>query len=219
METLEEYEEAYDAFYKSTWSDGNARNWDINSIWRGFKSLRGQYREALEFARTALIRNWHDIKVRGFIAAMNRKLQIRDEAFLLESCRLDPLAMNLLYEEGAFKGDFSSWKLRRGKSSFNRLELALEYVACGLYDDALLILEEAEDQPDDLLCGGVCLHEERRKRKGVVLYTQGGSNEDGLLLPQSRGGNRNSRKRDRNGKKLRQRLLLSRKPILTPRLR
>ena len=145
LETLEEYEEAYDAFYKSTWSD-ETRGTGYYHLAR-IKSLRGQYREALEFARTALIRNWHDIKVRGFIAAMNRKLQIRDEAFLLESCRLDPLAMNLLYEEGVFKGDFSSWKLRMGKSSFNRLELALEYVACGLYDDALLILEEAADNP------------------------------------------------------------------------
>ena len=145
LETLGRLDEAYDAFYKSTWSD-ETRGTGYYHLAQ-IKSIKGEYAQALRFARIALVRNWHDMKVRGFIAAMNRKLNAPDRAFLEESLVIDPLAMNVLYEDGLAKGDRSVWEQRMRGSSFNYLELAFDYLACGMYDEAIDIASAQDADP------------------------------------------------------------------------
>lgn len=145
LQALGRYEKAYDAFYKSTWSD-ETRGTGYYHLAQ-IKGIKGEYAEALRFANIALVRNWHDMKVRGFIAAMNRKLGIVDLAFLDESLAIDPLAMNVLYEYGLVKGDLTVWKTRMRGSAFNALELAFDYNSCGLYDDAIAIASTQDSDP------------------------------------------------------------------------
>ena len=145
LETLGRYEDAYDAFYKSTWSD-ETRGVGYYHLAR-IKARAHAYREAAEFVRIALVRNWHDIKARGLMAAMNRLQGKCDRGFLQESLAIDPLSMQLLYEYGMAKNDLSDWKRAMRGSSFNYTELALEYIACGMYGDAVRILAQATDDP------------------------------------------------------------------------
>lgn len=145
LETSERYEEAYDAFYKATWSD-ETRGTGYYHLAR-ISALGGEYDRAYEFAKTALVRNWHDLKVRGLIAALNRLRGVCDSAFLEESVGIDPLAMGLLYEKGLLDGDLSVWRDRMRGEAFNFTELALEYIASGMYEDALRILSEVKDSP------------------------------------------------------------------------
>lgn len=145
LQMLGKLDEAYDAFYKSTWSD-ETRGTGYYHLAQ-IKSIKGEYDDALKFARIALVRNWHDMKVRGLIAAICRKLGAPDEAFLAESIAIDPLAMNVLYEDGLAKGDLSCWLERMRKGTFNYIELAFDYLACGLYEDAIAIASVRAGDP------------------------------------------------------------------------
>lgn len=149
LETLGRLDEAYDAFYKATWSD-ETRGTGYYHLAQ-IKSIRGEYAQALHFARIALVRNWHDMKVRGFIAAMHRKLGAPGRKFLEESTAIDPLAMNVLYEDGLARGDLSVWNARMRADAFNHLELAFDYLACGLFDDAAAIATAPVSSPDPML--------------------------------------------------------------------
>lgn len=145
LQALGKIDKAYDAFYKSTWSD-ETRGTGYYHLAQ-IKAIRGEYGEALRFARIALVRNWHDMKVRGLIAAMQRKLGATDEAFLAESLAIDPLAMNILYEEGMAKGALCAWREQMRGEAFNYLELAFDYLAFGMYDDAIAIASEQSSDP------------------------------------------------------------------------
>ena len=145
LEALGEYDEAYDAFYKSTWSN-ETRGAGYYRLAR-IKCVKGEYSEASEFAQTALVRNMHDMTTRTLIAALNRKLGIKDEKFISESLAIDPLSLNLLYEQGVLTQDFTEWNLRMRGEVFNYLNSAYEYIACGLYDDAEFILSECPENP------------------------------------------------------------------------
>ena len=145
LETLGDYEKAYDAFYKSTWSD-ETRGVGYYHL-ALIKTRKQEYNDAKGFAEVALVRNWHDIKVRSLICAINRLCGAIDKKFIEESLQIDQLAMDLLYEDAMAKGDLGKWKeLMRG-ASFNYTELALEYMSAGLYGDVVNILSDVKDSP------------------------------------------------------------------------
>ena len=145
LETLGEYEKAYDAFYKATWSDETRGTgyYHLASI----KARWGEYEDALQFARTALVRNWHDIKTRGLILALNRRLGRVDKAFLRESLEIDPLAMNLLYEGGRVENNLDIWRERAADNTFNYTDLAFEYMSHGMYEDTIHVLSKVKNDP------------------------------------------------------------------------
>ncbi len=65
-------EEAFDAFYKATWSNEQQEMsfYFLAAIAAG----RGDYAQALEFVDKGLVKNWHNVKARGLKAAVLRKL-------------------------------------------------------------------------------------------------------------------------------------------------
>ena len=159
-------EEAYDAFYKATWS----------SAWQhaGFLALArmataGKNREkALYFVEESLARNLRDMKARQLKAILLRILGRDAEARSLaeESLRLDPLdhgalsELFLLDREGE---DTSSSPSRerllfalRG-SEFNFLALSADYADAGLLEEAILIL-------------GLALESEGLSNRPLLLY-------------------------------------------------
>lgn len=83
-------DEAYDAFYKATWSAAQQES--------GFYYLaaidcgRGVYETALAHIERALIKNAHSVKARGLKAVLLRKLGRADEAraWIAESLAFDP---------------------------------------------------------------------------------------------------------------------------------
>ena len=53
-------EEAYDAFYKATWS---AETTKLRLLLAGLSGLgEGAYEDALDFASKSMLRNWHNMR-------------------------------------------------------------------------------------------------------------------------------------------------------------
>lgn len=150
-------EEAYDSFFKATWSA------ETQSV--GFYHLaclcakKGEYEQALQFVETALIRNWHDMRARTLKAALLRLLGRPAARFLQESLAIDPLCMGCLYEQMLADGKAQKWKRKMRSAAHNYLTLALDYRAAGLWDDALRILDACTDGSPllEYYKGSICL--------------------------------------------------------------
>ncbi|HHV10031.1 MAG TPA: DUF5107 domain-containing protein [Clostridiales bacterium] len=144
LEMAGEDVKAYDAFYKATWSYETQSG---GFYWLACLSCRKkQYAEALEFIDKSLIRNWHNMKARCLKAAVLRLLKKDNTMFLQESIDIDPLCMGCLYEEAIYKNDLISWKRIMRNQAHNYLELSIDYMKYGLYEDAIRILEACEDK-------------------------------------------------------------------------
>ncbi len=137
-----QYDKAYDAFYKSTWS---AETQCQGFYWlASIDCARGEYEKALEFVSKSMISGWHNMKARTLKAALLRKLGRCNKKLLDESIEIDPLYMGCLYEKALAENDLAAWKISMRGDAHNYLELALDYEKAGLYHDAITILESCE---------------------------------------------------------------------------
>lgn len=140
---LGEEDKAYDAFFKSTWS---AEMQSPAFYWLAcLEGRKKNYGKALEFAKSALIRNWHNMKVRNLVAAMQRQLGEDNTSFLEESLKIDPLYQGCCYEEALRTQTISSWQEKMRGEAHNYLVLSLDYIHAGLYEDAVKILAASAD--------------------------------------------------------------------------
>lgn len=131
-------DEAYDAFYKATWSYETQSS---GFYWLSALSCRrGNYKDALKFIDESMIRNWHNMKARTLKAAILRTLGQDCNDFLDESGHIDPLDMGIRYEKAVSCSEFDNWKRSMREPAHNYLELALDYAKAGFYKDALYIL-------------------------------------------------------------------------------
>ena len=137
--------EAFDAFYKSTWS---AEQQEMGFYYLAcIESIRGNLDSALELVEKGLVKNWHNVKARGLKAYLLRKLG-REEAaraWIAESLAIDPfdylsrLELVRLDGEGreavtALARDFHETWLR----------VARDYAQFGAYGEAIEVLEPCE---------------------------------------------------------------------------
>lgn len=126
-------EDAFDAFYKSTWSHETQ---SAGFYWLALLSSRKQnFEEALTFAEQSMIRNWHNMKARALKASILRTLGRDSSGLLSESIAIDPLSMGCLYEM-----DRQKWLLAMRSQTQNYLELSLDYMKAGFYQNAIDIL-------------------------------------------------------------------------------
>ncbi len=131
--------EAYDMFYKSTW----------NAAWQdaGFLSCAristayGNNEDALYETGRALVRNWHNHQARALRCALLLRMGRREDAIALadESLKADLFNFGALFVR--WLADGSAETLSRFKSllrgdAHNYSEVALDFVAAGLYDIA-----------------------------------------------------------------------------------
>ena len=163
---------AYDAFYKSTWS---YETQGAGYYWLACLSVkRGDYRNALEFIDNALIRGWHNMKARTLKAAILRLLHMDSQELLDESLKIDPLDMGIRYEGALRSGSLDDWKDKMRTPVHNYLELALDYIKAGLYDDALTILASCTaDSPMLGYYQGYVYERKGDAAKAAKMYQQG----------------------------------------------
>lgn len=137
-------DEAYDAFYKATWSYETQSS---GFYWLATLSCRrGNYKNALKFIDESMIRNWHNMKARTLKATILRTLGQDSSAFLEDSKRIDPLDMGIRYEISIASSDSDNWKRTMREPAHNYLELALDYTKAGFYKDALFILNSCDTE-------------------------------------------------------------------------
>ena len=134
--------EAYELFWKSTWNKAwaDAGYFEAACI----STAQGRYEDALDELNRCLIFNSCNHKARALKAAVLRLLDRKDEAsaWIEESLLLDHFNYGCRYEKYLLTGIDTLKDLMR-KSSQNYDELALDYVAAGLYDEARAIWDIA----------------------------------------------------------------------------
>ncbi|HEX3021795.1 MAG TPA: tetratricopeptide repeat protein, partial [Lachnospiraceae bacterium] len=149
----EKYQEAYDAFYKATWT--NEQQEMSFYFLAAIDTMRGEYEKAEEHINRGLIKNTHNIKARGLKAYIYRKLGKKMEALELikESLAIDSFdyvsmseQINLVSEHKE-ELQLSRMNLMRDFVE-NYLQTARDYAEFGAYEEAIQILSQcSKDYP------------------------------------------------------------------------
>ncbi len=147
-------DEAYEWFWKSTWN----KAWADAGYFEAAKIsvMQQRYEEALDEIDRCLNNNWHNHKARALKAAILRKLDNKDEALVLieESLNFDLFNYGCRFEKFLLTHDKAvldemTTMLRRSAQNYD--EVALDYCAAGLYDEACALwniaIEEGADSP------------------------------------------------------------------------
>lgn len=147
------YEEAYEAFFKSTWNAAwqDAAYYNIALI----DTMRENYADALTHVEHALIRNWHNHKARQLKATILRYLGRKEEAsrWIDDSLAIDAFNMGCRYEKYLLTHDVDSMNEMRDMMrgwSHGYIEYALDFAASGCYDEAIALLEDYMQHTDEV---------------------------------------------------------------------
>ena len=145
-------DEAYKLFWKATWS----KAWADAGYFEAAKisTMQGRYEDALDEINRCLNNNWHNHKARALKASIMRKLRVMGDvnsekcaaAFIDESLSFDLFNYGCRYEQYLLTKDetlLAEMKEMLHKSAQNYDELALDYCAAGLYDEAKAIWDIA----------------------------------------------------------------------------
>ncbi len=143
------YNDAYELFWKATWSKG----WADAGYFEAAKIsvMQGRYEDALDEINRCLNNNWHNHKARALKASILRYMDKKDEALALikESLSFDLFNYGCRYEQYLLTKDAAvlvEMKEMLRKSAQNYDELALDYAAAGLTDEAIAIWDIAIEE-------------------------------------------------------------------------
>lgn len=142
-------EKAYNAFYKASW-DGNMQDKAFYQLACVAASIN-EYDRALEFVEKSLARGLHNLKARTLKTALLRLTEKKAEAleFARETKELDALDYGCRWELYRLTGDgLNELRTLMRSDSHNYIELALTYIAAGLFGEADKILSlSPENEP------------------------------------------------------------------------
>ena len=141
--------EAYELFWKATWS----KAWADAGYFEAAKisTAQGRYEDALDEIDRCLVNNWHNHKARALKAAILRKLGKTSDALALigESLKYDLFNYGCRYEQYLMEHDeegLTEMKQMLRRSAQNYDEVALDYCAAGLTEEARAIWQIAIDE-------------------------------------------------------------------------
>ena len=137
LELLNQLPEAYDAFFKATWSAETAGAAYFHLACICVK--RGDFKQALSFTEESLLRGWHNMKARSLKTSILAHLEGEDaeyRRFLQESLAIDPLYLSLLWR-GA---DQAAFDQATGGRIEEYLNAAYELIGFGFLEDAADLL-------------------------------------------------------------------------------
>ncbi len=136
------YDEAFDAFYKAVWNAAwqDAAYFELARL----AARRGALAEALALADNALRRNWSHHKARHLKVALLRRLGQRDAALreAAVALDLDPMDVNVMWERKLLADD-GLFDQVMAPAAHRTIEIALDYMQAGLFDDAAAVLNAA----------------------------------------------------------------------------
>ncbi|MDR2739713.1 MAG: DUF5107 domain-containing protein, partial [Treponema sp.] len=144
-EALGEEDAAFDAYYKTAWSDDYKGKAYLKLA--QISCRRKQYCAALEFALESLYEGWRNFKARYILIIVNRMCGDADHAreIALETLRFDPLDFVANYEMAKIDKTAKNpadkfWPMLRDDPR-NYIFLAASYAELGLYDESVTILK------------------------------------------------------------------------------
>lgn len=153
-------DEAYDAFYKSTWNDAwkHAGFFSLAQI----ASTKKNYEEALQFTEQSLVKNWHSHSVRHLQTVMLRRSKEVERAkqLIRDSLAIDPFNYGCRFEQYILLQDKNNTnetnlvlnELKHLMRDYvhNYIEYALDYANGGLYEEAIQLLNLYVAGKDDV---------------------------------------------------------------------
>jgi tetratricopeptide (TPR) repeat protein len=138
--------EAFDAFYKAAWSAAwaSAAYFELAEL----ASRARRFEEALALVEESLAANRRHHRAGHLRAALLRQLGRKDEAraAVEEGLALDGMNYGLCYERYLLDGDEGYRRLFRD-NPHTYIEIALDYLHAGLFEEALDLLGEAPGDP------------------------------------------------------------------------
>lgn len=135
----EKYDDAYDAFFKATWS--NEQQEMSFYYLAAIQTQKGDYGFALELIDKALVKNGHNIKARALRVVILRKLGRKDEAIemIKSNLKVDHFDYMSLFERGFLTGEKPDLSIMRNFHE-NYLMIAKDYAESGCYEEAIRVL-------------------------------------------------------------------------------
>ena len=174
---MERFDEAYDAFYKATWS--NDQQEMAFFYLAAIANRRGDLEQALDFAEKGLVKNAHNIKARGLKALLLVKLGYTDRArkWIGDNLMLNAFDYFSLYELWFLEGlrDEELDKIRSLNRDFKEtyLKVARGYAELGEYDKAVRVLDTYKgDYPLIHYYRGYYLTKLDRIEEGLVCFKE-----------------------------------------------
>ncbi|WP_018625970.1 DUF5107 domain-containing protein [Niabella aurantiaca] len=143
-------EEATDWLYKSTWNAAMQDNAYLQLAY--ISGLQNNWETCAEFAGRSVLRNYNSLKARHIKAVALRQLHREDEAaaLLKETLAIDVFDFAARFEwsrhlqqEGntdAAEKELQGLRQQMRHRSYSFIEMALQYAAAGLYEDAMAFL-------------------------------------------------------------------------------
>lgn len=145
----QKYQDAYDAFYKATWSNEQQ---EMSFYYLACIAARKkEWETALGFAEKGLIKNSHNIKARGLKAVILRKMGRGDaaRAWIEENLKLDPFDFLSGFERFLLTGNRNVLNELNGlMRDFheNYLMTARDYGESGFYEEAVELLAQCSQE-------------------------------------------------------------------------
>ena len=130
-------DEAYDAFYKATWTAAQQETGYY--FLAALDCRRGEYAQALEKIEHSLVRNGHNLKARALKGMILDSLGREEEAeaWFAENRKVDDFD----YVSRLESGDVEATLALMGNRVSSYIECALDYAEAGYYEDALFVLD------------------------------------------------------------------------------
>jgi tetratricopeptide (TPR) repeat protein len=145
-------EEAFESFYKATWSDAWQHSAFLNLA--RIATEQKKYAEALSLVNKSLVRNFHSPTARHLKTALLRKTGLPAEAFIQESLAIDPFNFGVLFESYLIESNAASLERMRTLMRDhvqNYFEISLDYAQAGLYGEAIRLLDISDKIESTLL--------------------------------------------------------------------
>ncbi len=185
---MERFDEAYDAFYKATWS--NEQQEMAFYYLAAIANRRGDPEQALDLAEKGLVKNAHNIKARGLKGLLLAKLGFKDEArkWLGDNLLLNAFDYFSMYElrflEGS--GEEELDKIRSLNRDFKEtyLKTARCYAEFGEYDKAVRVLDTYKgDYPLIHYYRGYYLTKLGRAEEGLRCFKEADKSDPSYCFP------------------------------------
>ena len=137
-------DEAYDAFYKATWTSAQQ---EMSFYYLAvIDAIRGRYEEALMLIEKGLVKNCHNIKARGLKGALLTILGREDEAKSYLHENLDVDAFDFVSRWLLYKLDDSCKESVITGDIENFLQTARDFAEFGMYEYAAEVLAECRQE-------------------------------------------------------------------------
>ncbi|MET0638174.1 MAG: DUF5107 domain-containing protein [Chitinophagaceae bacterium] len=139
-------QEAFDAFYKSTWNQAWQHAGYLNLA--RIACVQKDFHQALELIEQSIIRNYHSHTARHLKVVILNKLGKNKSAasFIEQSLQLDPFNFGCLFEKMKMLTGDEQVNTEKELVKLSRnwvhnfIEYAMDYIHAGFYDDAIAFL-------------------------------------------------------------------------------